>query len=571
LKLLKPHKQVGIYLFLFLYLLGSDVCASLQNMDSLLRIIEVAEDESARVSAMISFADSIAEEFPDSSLIYLENANELIPKDEISLNKIRLLTSKAELFSSIARYPESLENFFIAKKLLESFESFGQDTTLLRIYTKLLSDIGVIFIRTAKYDEASHYFQMGLDYLNQIDADPADDFFKGEFFRFNINYGAVFAKAQDFDKAELYFTKAMQYLDDSKFMNTATLLNNLSIIARENGNLEKAFDLSRQAIEVWKKNDYPRGLVQSYNNLGNCYYEDADTTNALKYYNLAYNISMENGFGHSAIIAMEPLADINAQKGEYKIAYEMHKELKQMSDSLLNLEKVRLVTQLELQEKFDRRLSQARLQQQKSEAEQKRRELIYSLIAAVSILGLIILVLLYSLQRSKSSRLKLAAEKNKLKRKTLEHEKSKLEEELEFKNKELATNVMYMVKKNELITQISEKLIKFKIAFKKENQGIIEEIIKDLQSTTEEDIWTEFEIRFQQVHNDFYNNLNQKIPNLSANEKKLCAFLRLNMSTKEISAITYQSINSITVARSRLRKKLELDSDESLISFLESM
>jgi DNA-binding CsgD family transcriptional regulator len=58
---------------------------------------------------------------------------------------------------------------------------------------------------------------------------------------------------------------------------------------------------------------------------------------------------------------------------------------------------------------------------------------------------------------------------------------------------------------------------------------------------------------------------------VSANEKKLCAFLRLNMSTKEISAITYQSINSITVARSRLRKKLDIESDESLISFLKSM
>jgi DNA-binding CsgD family transcriptional regulator len=73
------------------------------------------------------------------------------------------------------------------------------------------------------------------------------------------------------------------------------------------------------------------------------------------------------------------------------------------------------------------------------------------------------------------------------------------------------------------------------------------------------------------VHNDFYDKLNEKFPNLSANEKRLCAFLRLNMSTKEISAITYQSINSITVARSRLRKKLELDSDENLISFLESI
>jgi DNA-binding CsgD family transcriptional regulator len=130
---------------------------------------------------------------------------------------------------------------------------------------------------------------------------------------------------------------------------------------------------------------------------------------------------------------------------------------------------------------------------------------------------------------------------------------------------------MYMIRKNELITSVFEKLIQSKLLFKKENQKIIDEIIHDLQSSTDDDVWTEFEVRFQQVHNDFYTKLNERFPNLSANEKRLSAFLRLNMSTKEISAITYQSPNSITVARSRLRKKLGLDTDENLISFLETL
>jgi len=571
LKRLKLHSRGTFFLLSFLYLFGSDVYASAQDMDSLLSIIAITEDDSVKVAAMISFADSIAEEHPDSSLFILEEANQVIPEGKCAFNKIKLLTSRAELFTDIAKYPESLQDFFEAKKLLESIETLNQDSTLLHIYIKLLSDIGVIFIHTGKYDEAAQYFQMGLDYLNQIGADPSDKFFKGEFFRFNLNFGANYARARDFDKAELYFTKAMQYLDDDKFLNTATLLNNLSIIARENGNIDKAFDLTEQAIEIWKENNFPRGLVQSYNNLGNCYFDAGDTKNALHYYNMALDISIENGYGSSAIIALEQLAQVYSQLGQNKIAYERHREFKQMSDSLLNLEKVRLVTQLELQDKFDQRLNEAKLQQQKQEAEQNRRELIYSLIMAVTAMGLVILVLLYSLQRSKARRHRLEAEKSNLERITLEIDKNKLEEELEFKNKELATNVMYMVRKNELITQISEKLIKSKLAFKKENQSIIEEIIKELQSTTEEDVWTEFEIRFQQVHNDFYEKLNEKVPNLSANEKKLCAFLRLNMSTKEISAITYQSINSITVARSRLRKKLELESDENLISFLESM
>ncbi len=571
LKLQKLFSLGGFFLLWILLFIGSNAYASTQSMDSLLSIISNTEDDSTKVAAMVTFADSIAEDYPDSSLFYLEQAKQYLSEEDISLNNIRLINSEAGLYMQIARYPEALQNFFEVKNLIDSFDNISQDSALLRIYIKLISDIGVLFIHTAKYDEAAKYFQTGLDYLNQIGADPSDKFFKEAFFRFNLNYGAMYARTRDFNKAELYFTKAMQYLDDNKFLNTATLLNNLSIIARENDDIDKAFDLTRQAIVVWEENNYPRGLVQSYNNLGNCYLDIGELDNALAYYNKALNISIKNGFGSSAIIALEQLATVSAQVGQYKKAYEKYKDFKQMSDSLLNLEKIRLVTQLELQDKFDQRLNKAKLQQQKKEAEQKRRELIYSLIMSVTAMGLIILLLLYSLQRSKSRRHRLEAEKSNLELITLEHTNTKLEEDLEFKNKELATNVMYMLKKNELITQISEKLVKSKLAFKKENQLIIEEIIKELQSTTEEDVWTEFEIRFQQVHNDFYEKLNKKCPNLSSNEKKLSAFLRLNMSTKEISAITYQSINSITVARSRLRKKLDLDSDENLISFLESM
>jgi hypothetical protein len=156
-----------------------------------------------------------------------------------------------------------------------------------------------------------------------------------------------------------------------------------------------------------------------------------------------------------------------------------------------------------------------------------------------------------------------------LEKKHLNLEKEKLEEELEFKNRELTTNVMYLLKKNELITNISGKLIRTKLEFKKENQQIIQDIINELKLGQDSDTWAEFEAHFTRVHTGFYEKLQEKFPNLSSNERKLCAFLRLNMSTKDIAAITYQSINSITVARSRLRKKLNIEGDEiNLVNFL---
>jgi len=69
----------------------------------------------------------------------------------------------------------------------------------------------------------------------------------------------------------------------------------------------------------------------------------------------------------------------------------------------------------------------------------------------------------------------------------------------------------------------------------------------------------------------FYKELHKAHPDLTPNEIKICAFIRLNMSTKEISAITHQTVKTINMARFRLRKKLNIDRDENLLSYFKSL
>jgi DNA-binding CsgD family transcriptional regulator len=164
---------------------------------------------------------------------------------------------------------------------------------------------------------------------------------------------------------------------------------------------------------------------------------------------------------------------------------------------------------------------------------------------------------------------KLLQQKLKLEHENLDLERLTLQESLEFKERELTANALFLVKNNELISKITEKLLQAKDTFKQENQKIIQDIIIELRSSQDKNLWEEFEAHFTRVHSEFYQKLQEQFPNLTANEKKLCAFLRLNMSTKDISAITYQSINSITVARSRLRKKLNIEGEDiHLVNFL---
>jgi DNA-binding CsgD family transcriptional regulator len=217
-----------------------------------------------------------------------------------------------------------------------------------------------------------------------------------------------------------------------------------------------------------------------------------------------------------------------------------------------------------MQSEFDAVLRENEINRIYQEVEYKNRELKYTGAMFASLLIAAILVLLFLNQRNKN-------EKLVLKEKNLILDKIKLNQSLEYKKKELVTNLLYLMDKNEFIASMSKKLIELKPEAKKDNKLIIQQLVNEIRINCSSEIWEEFEIRFKEVHTEFYNKLYREHPGLTPNEVKICAFLRLNMSTKEISAITHQSVNSLNMARFRLRKKLNIDKGENLISYLNNL
>ena len=96
----------------------------------------------------------------------------------------------------------------------------------------------------------------------------------------------------------------------------------------------------------------------------------------------------------------------------------------------------------------------------------------------------------------------------------------------------------------------------------------IQEIQNLLQQQNVTNNWEEFRFYFEQVHPSFYKNLEQLHPDLTLKEKRLCAFLRLGLSSKDIAAITFKELRSVDSARNRLRKKLNIAPDDNLIEIL---
>ena len=151
--------------------------------------------------------------------------------------------------------------------------------------------------------------------------------------------------------------------------------------------------------------------------------------------------------------------------------------------------------------------------------------------------------------------------RQRLKRNKLE--KEKVDAELAFKKKELTTHALHLAKKNEVLEGLKQKAeeLKEKEASKKGYQQLIRTINFDLQDDTN---WENFARYFEEVHKDFNQKVKTKYPQLTSNELRLMALLKMNLSSKEIANILNISPEGIKKARYRLRKKLNIATEDSL-------
>ncbi len=135
--------------------------------------------------------------------------------------------------------------------------------------------------------------------------------------------------------------------------------------------------------------------------------------------------------------------------------------------------------------------------------------------------------------------------------------------QVQLKERDLATKAAVISQKETLIKNVTSQLEK-----QVHNNSVkikdIKHVVSDLNSKLGSSFWEEFETHFIQVHPHFYKSLNEKFPGLTTNERRICAFLKLNLTTKEIANITKRNPESIHMTRSRLRKKMGLDKAENL-------
>lgn len=157
------------------------------------------------------------------------------------------------------------------------------------------------------------------------------------------------------------------------------------------------------------------------------------------------------------------------------------------------------------------------------------------------------------------------------KEKLMTQEIERINQELESNQRSITAATLKLIQNSERDTQTIEQLKEIEKNTNSEGKNRINTLISDYKRVSYSSNWEEFEILFEKVHSSFYEKLNSQFPDLTPNERKICAFLKLNMSSKDIAQITFQSEDALKKARLRLRQKLGIDRETNLVTFIQNV
>ncbi|MEX0290693.1 MAG: triple tyrosine motif-containing protein, partial [Flavobacteriaceae bacterium] len=163
----------------------------------------------------------------------------------------------------------------------------------------------------------------------------------------------------------------------------------------------------------------------------------------------------------------------------------------------------------------------------------------------------------------KENEKKLKRKKLKAQKKIIQIKNEKLKQEIDSKNRELAISTMSIIKKNEFLNAIKDQLREYS------DQAGVKSVIRTIdRNINNADDWKFFEDAFNNADKDFLQKVKNQHPELTSNDLKLCAYLRLNLSSKEIAPLLNISVRSLEVKRYRLRKKMQLPRDSGLTEYI---
>lgn len=457
------------------------------------------------------------------------------------------------LYKQIGEYNTAIEYL---QKALTSFENFGEE----KFISDCLEGMGEVYSDINNYRRALEYFERA----TRIAESLGDNY---RLFSLYANTAKTFAAIEDNENALMYFSKTSELANSvGDKGRLSEILIIISDFYKKNGNKGKALENLQKSLTISRNVGDSVSIANALNSLSELYFLNNEYSQAYNYALESYQISSKNNLMKTLAESSLSLSSILELKGKYKEALYYHKIHNKTLDYLLNTEKVKILEEKEAKynlEKIEREkleLENATLANE--EKLQRRNNLILFLIIVITLL--VILAIVY--HNSKRLERKERAEKSFKMKEKIEH----LNLELNERNRELTSKALLISQNNDVLKGVVEAIEDY-VNNGNGNKKLLRKQKTQLQEIYEEKSWNDFIQHFEQVHPKFYKNLLSRCDELTSSEQKVCAFLKMKLNTKDISQITGQSTKAIEVMRSRIRKKLDLPHEESLIRTIQSI
>jgi tetratricopeptide (TPR) repeat protein len=419
-----------------------------------------------------------------------------------------------------------------------------------RHISKTNNNLGILYQLTADYQKALEHFRRVL----QVEDRPFD--LAGVY----NNIGIVFRNMVQPDSALAYYRQALaihQKLGDPR--NEAPLYNNIGVVLRDRGDWAGALQQYESSLAIYRQLNDRESQAVVMGSIGQALTQLGRHTVAADTLRRAFDLARSMGL----LVAQSDIAShfqsLYVRKGNFTDAYKWANLNKILGDSLQNIQKRDELAAIRARFESDKKVALL----EKDVALERSGRLLWT----GSALGLLLLLMALAFaQRQVSRRRRIEADlqKKEIARLKAEDEarrlrEEKLTEELDFRSRELNAQTLHLVQKNELLQSVAAQLqdagttVGTAVPQLRSIKRLVEANLND------EAQWEDFKRHFEAVHPDFFRRLLDLHPNLTAHDLRYCAYLRLNLSSKEIATLLNVSLRGVETHRHRLRKKLNLE------------
>jgi len=523
--------------------------------------------------------------FEEAYMLYTETDN--LPGMYYAMNACGLTKNR------LGNYPSADTCFREALKIADALH----DSTLI---SDIKNHMGIMYCEQEKLEEGIVYFEEALDYYEKTgNKEAVSDAL--------INIGVVLKMVGENERALEYLIKSTEIEELAQVKSQLVIrYYNLADLYLQMNDLENAYEYCQKTMTVAEEIASKPFLAECNFLMGKYYLAEKEYTEAINYFSLALNTAKKTNnkslianiylWYANAFIQLKrfneaiALADkaykyalelkvISIQKdasyflfksyqktGDIKTALNWFEVYHSVSDSVNYYNQQKEIKRIEASYNYEKKERENELLRNKTSLQEQRlKNNTITLFAMILGVALSIVAIVLLVNRIRYTRA-LNREQQLLSLKKLDD----LNKELEGKERELASKMMFLNQKNEMIGRIISQLQEIQKS-DDVNYSEISALVSELRTDSPQSNWKEFETQFVQVHPDFYKRLYERHPELTSHEQRICAFLRMNLNTKEIASITGRSAKSIEVTRSRIRKKLNLSRKDNLSSFLASI